>query len=132
MVDRFVRRMNDDFRFRLLFLERRDPANVIHVRVRAGNGLEMKVVLFDRPNDSRGIVAGIDADRAPCLFAADDAGVLLEGGDGYFFDDHHAFCPGISNCLNSPGEIVLMASSIRGSSLTTAGTSLVGRMIAAI
>ena len=54
----------------------------------AGNRLQFKTVLVDGFDDFVRIVARIDADRAPGFLAAHHARVLLESGDGDFFDDH--------------------------------------------
>ena len=80
--------MNDDFCFGLQFFKRGHAADVIHVRVRAGDCLQFEIVPVDRFNDVTRAIAGIDANRASGFFTADDAGVLLESGDGDFFDDH--------------------------------------------
>ena len=58
------------------------------MRVCADNRLQFKTVLVDGFDDFVRIVARIDADRAPGFLAADHARVLLESGDGDFFDDH--------------------------------------------
>src|SRR6185295_3295517 len=87
-VNEFVGRMNDDVSIGLSFLQPRDTADVIHVRVCAGDGLQLKVMLVDRFNNGFRVIARIDANRALAFLAAYDPRVLLEGGDGDFFDDH--------------------------------------------
>ncbi len=47
-----------------------------------GNRLKIQTQAVNGLNDSLGLVAGIDADRLPGGFTTDDAGVLLESGDG--------------------------------------------------
>ena len=56
--------MNHDVGGRLQFLERRHAADVIEMRVGDGNRLQFKPVFVDRGDDRRGVVTGIDADRA--------------------------------------------------------------------
>ena len=80
--------MNNDVGARLSLFQSRYTANVVHVRMGAGDGLQFKAMLVNGFDDCIGIVAGIDADRALRFLAADDAGVLLKCGDSDFFDDH--------------------------------------------
>src|SRR5437763_8933762 len=63
---------------------------MIHVRVRAGDGLQLESMHIDCLNDGVRVISGIDADRAQSFLATDDARVLLESGRGDFFDDHDA------------------------------------------
>ena len=60
--------------------------------MREGNCLEFQIVTVEGLDDPFRLVAGIDTDRLSCFFAAEDAGVLLKGGDGYLFDDHLLLC----------------------------------------
>src|SRR5437588_4154061 len=106
--------MDDDVRVGLSFLQACDTADMVHMRVCAGDGLQFKAVFVDGFNDAFGIVAGIDADRALRFLAADDARVLLKGSDSDFLDDHGPISSSSCNCTNSPGPIVSMASAIRG------------------
>ena len=119
--------MDDDLRFGFEFLERGHAADVVHVRVRAGDRLQFETMPVDRCDNISGSITGIDADRAPGFLAANDARVLLESSDGNFFDNH--FLSRV-NSIDSPGAIVARACSISGSNSTTVGTSLAGMMIA--
>jgi hypothetical protein len=80
--------MNYDFRFRLAFLQAGNTTDMIHVRVRARNRLQLKAMFVDRFDDRVRIVARVDADRALGSFTTNDAGVLFESGNGNLFDDH--------------------------------------------
>src|SRR2546426_11768565 len=62
IVNRFVRRMDNDLRFRLSLFQPGNATYVIHVRMRAGDGLQFKAVFVNRLDNSIRIVARIDAD----------------------------------------------------------------------
>jgi len=62
--------------------------------MRAGNGLQLKAVTIDRLDDSLRIIARIDTDGAPGFLAADNARVLLKGGDSDLFDNHFKIVSG--------------------------------------
>ena len=70
---------------------------MIHVRMSAGDGLQLKSVLVDCLNNFLRRIAGIDADRASRLLATDDPSVLFEGGHCDFFDDHAHKSAGTKN-----------------------------------
>jgi hypothetical protein len=80
--------MNNDLGFGLALLKARDAANMIQVRMRAGDCLELEAVSINCVDDFFGVVTGIDANRAFGFLAANNASVLLESGDGDLFDDH--------------------------------------------
>src|SRR6185369_12156673 len=80
--------MNNDLRGGLARLQARDAANVIQMRMRAGDCLKLEAVSINCVDDFFGIVTGIDANREPGLLAANHAGVLLKSGDGDLFYDH--------------------------------------------
>ena len=69
-------------------LERRDAADVIHVRVRQGNRLKLKPQTFERGDYLARLLARIDAHRAARLFAPEQARVLLKRRERYLLDYH--------------------------------------------
>src|SRR5215471_7478979 len=62
------------------------------MRVRARNRLQCETVLVDGFDNRVRIVARIYADSPLGLFTTDDAGMLLESGDGDLFYDHVKSC----------------------------------------
>ena len=73
--------MQVDFGVGFEFFKRRHTADVIEMRVRQRDGLQVQAMTFERLDDAFRFVAGIDADRLPGFFAAYNAGVLLKRGD---------------------------------------------------
>src|SRR5581483_6821413 len=59
-INRFISRMNYDLRFGLSFLQSSHAADMVHVRMRAGDGLQLESMLVDRLDDRVGIITGID------------------------------------------------------------------------
>ena len=69
-------------------LQGRDAADVVHVRVRQGYRLKLQAQTFERRDYLARLLAGIDAQRAARLLAAEQARVLLEGRERYLLDYH--------------------------------------------
>src|SRR5262245_38472819 len=80
--------MDNDRGLRLALFQAGNSADVIHVRMGAGDRLELELVPVNGPNNLVGVIAGVDADGPPGLLATHDAGVLLESRNRDLFDDH--------------------------------------------
>ena len=88
LVHEFVTVVQADLRVRLQFFQRRDAADMIEMRVRQRDCLQLETTPLEYLDDPIRLIAGIDADRLLCFFTTDDARVLLKVGDGDFFDNH--------------------------------------------
>jgi hypothetical protein len=70
------------------FFERRHTADVIQMGVRQRDRLKFQFLIFERGDDSCGLISRINADRPSGFLATDDARVLLKCRHGNLFDDH--------------------------------------------
>ena len=93
-VERFVLPVDDDLCRGHPPLQSRHAPDVIQMRVRQRDGLQLKPPALNRLGDAFRLVARIDADAPLRFLAAEDARVLLKGGDGHLLDNHSCVaCP---------------------------------------
>jgi hypothetical protein len=80
--------VQNDLGLRAQTFERGHAADVIHVRVRERDGLQIELVPVERGHDPFGVVARIDAHGPTRLLAPYDARNLLKSSDDDLFDNH--------------------------------------------
>jgi hypothetical protein len=61
---------------------------MVKVSMRHHYGLKLQRETIDSSRNAFSFITRIDTDSESGFLAADDASVLLKGGDGYFFDNH--------------------------------------------
>jgi hypothetical protein len=69
----------------------RDAGDVVDVRVRQQNVLDVEVMVADRTEQLVHLVSGIDDDRLAGTRTADDEPVLVKRRLGPHFDDHSTY-----------------------------------------